>query len=186
MSGLLTSMVVAAFAAAPQVLENNVEIHDLPAISAEMTVGELLALDPFKTATKKIELRVLYVDGTSVKSADPKTATPPGGGSFSSWTVERYAPGFTKETMTTSPPTTKFDGEDRKKQMRTVPIPGGGGLTFKDKGGAVAVIVKKAATMTPAAMDPTVKLVLYTTAGLIVGIALGWLFFRKGSASPSP
>jgi hypothetical protein len=185
MSGLLASMVVAAFAAAPQVLENNVEIHDLPAIAGEMTVGTLLTMEPFKDAAKKIELRVLYVDGTSVKSADPKTATAPGGGSFSSWIVERYGPGFVKETTTVPSPSTKFDGEDRKKTMRTTAIPSGGGLTFKDKGGAVAVIVKKPMTgsMLPMSIDPTVKLVIYTAAGLAAGILLGWLMFgRKGRA----
>ena len=40
--------------------------------------------------------------------------------------------------------------------------------------------------MLPMSIDPTVKLVIYTAAGLAAGILLGWLMFGRKSRAPIP
>jgi len=175
-------MAASARALAPQSTENDVQIHDLPTIESGMTVASLMAMAPFsQVAVKKIELRVVYDDGGVVKIAEP-TASAPGGGTFGSWLVERYAPGFVREG---NPPTTKFDGEHQKKLLRTTAIAAGSSVTFKDKGGAVAVIVKKASGMvkSPTFLEQPIPMLLL---GLGAGFVLGWLLFKLTARPKTP
>jgi hypothetical protein len=163
---------VALAACVAPIPENNVDISDLPPITSGMTVADLKAKVPFVNyVTTKIELRVLYDEGGAILVGNPHTSS-----TWDSYQVERYAPGFLKEGTGAA---SKFDGEDNKKMLRNAAMSGGG--TFKDKGGAVAVIIKKSASgMTPTAMTFDLKQVVFTgLAALAIGFFAGWMIAKR-------
>lgn len=175
----LSSFVAPDAAAAPMpqtpASEDDIDIYTLPAITGSITVEQLGQLEPFKNAaTNKIQLRLIYTDGTLVKVGKPND-TDGSGVPLKNYVVDRYAPGFLKETTGTTGAGSVFDGEDLKKLIRTATVDG---VPLKDKGGAVGVIVKKPPSTPDPPKDSKSDYYYYAIGGVLVGAALGFALAR--------